>query len=504
MAESRRLHPASPVFSILRHARSLLIPGLLVLLVGGNSWQLWLMVLFVPSAVFEVVRCAVFRYRLTEDTLVTTLAFVGRTERVLRYERIQNIESVQGVLHRMLGVCEIRIETGAGGKPEAVLRVVPAGEVSRIRERVFSERRAHQSAPEPGGGVGSGAGSAAEEGVELLRLGGLDFVRLGLITMRGMVLLALAFGVAWELDLFDRFDTIRGWLLGWLRSAGPHATELTVGLAAGAAILAAAGGLVAASIAWAVLRFGGFRLTRVGEDFRIEAGLLTRVHATVPRQRVQLVRLTEGFQHRRFERGAISVETAGGVDPSSHQESSFGRRWFAPLVRPEAVAEIAGAVRPGLSLDAEDWSRLSERALRRRLRKSVLMGSVLAIAVGAATVSVFGLWGVGVGPALGGWVVLAGRRAASLARYRRTTEWIGCRVGVLTRHTSVAFLDRAQVIEITESPFDRRAGMATLRIDTAGGLTAVPRVDLPMLDVADARGHARAVAQAAERGGFVW
>ena len=500
MDDPRRLHPASPVFNIIRQARALLVPGLAVLLLGGDSWQLWIMLLFIPSAAFEIARFFTFRYTLTDDRLVTTLTFLSRTERALRYERIQNIESVQNLLHRMLGVAEIRIETGAGGKPEAVLRVVPATEVARIRERVFADREpaADQASPSPT------SPRPDNQPRILLRLTPLDYMQLGLITMRGMVLLAIITGLAWEFDLFDRITPDRAWVVNQLLTAGRHANDLTVPLAFAGMLLLAAAALVLASIAWAVLRFGGFRLTREGEDFRIQAGLLTRVHATVPRHHIQLVRLTQAFQHRRFRRAAISVETAGGVDAESNKDSSFGRKWFAPLIDPQAVPALASEIRPSLSLDAQDWSSLSPRAKRRQLRKGLIIAAAVAVITTAATFAFLGTWSLALAAAIAGLIIIQRIRAAALARYRHTDDWIGCRAGVATRHTSVAFLDRVQVIEVTQSPFDRRAGMSTLRVDTAGALSTGPRVELPMLDTDQAHDHARAVAQTAERSGFAW
>ena len=498
MSDTRRLQPTSPAFNIVRHARSLLAPGIAVLFVGGDSWQLWLMLLFVPSAIFEIVRFFTFRYTLGDDQIVTSMAFIGRTERSVRYGRIQNVESVQSLFHRLFGVTEVRVETGAGGKPEVVLRVVPVGEVERIRERVF----AGSPARTPGSGEQAGTDSPPieEPRVELLRLRGLDFVRLGMITMRGLVLVAIAMGLAWEFKLFDKLAVARDWVLHQLRAT----SDIGVGLTAGAVVLLLASALIGGSVLWALLRFGGFRLSRQGDDFRIESGLLTRIGATVPRRRIQLVRLTESFQHRRFERAAISVETAGGVDPESGNESSFGRQWFAPLVELDRIPVIAKEIRPSLSLDAEPWQRLSARAKRRMLRKSLLIIAPVTIAIAAALFFAGGWWLAGLVVAGGVASALFDRRAASMIRYQRSQDWIGCRTGVLTRQTSVAFLDRAQVIDVVESPFDRRARMATLRIDTAGGGPMGPRVDLPMLDAAQASEHALAVATAAERGGFVW
>lgn len=498
MSDTRRLHPTSPAFNIVRHARSLLAPGIAVLFVGGESWQLWLMLLFVPSAIFEIVRFFTFRYTLSDDQIVTSMAFIGRTERSVRYGRIQNVESVQSVFHRLFGVTEVCVETGAGGKPEVVLRVVPVGEVERIRERVFAGSPART--PGPGEQADTDSPAAEAPSVELLRLRGLDFVRLGMITMRGLVLVAIVLGLAWEFKLFDKLAVARDWVLHQLRAT----SDLSVGLTAGAVVLLIASALIGGSVLWALLRFGGFRLTRRGDDFRIESGLLTRIGATVPRRRIQLVRLTESFQHRRFERAAISVETAGGVDPESGNESSFGRQWFAPLVELDRIPVIAKEIRPSLSLDAEPWHRLSPRAKRRMLRKSLLIVGPVTIAIAAAVFFVGGWWLAGLVVAGGVASALFDRRGASMIRYQRSPDWIGCRTGVLTRQTSVAFLDRVQVVDITESPFDRRARMATLRIDTAGGGPMGPKVDLPMLDAAQAAEHALAVATAAERGGFVW
>lgn len=503
MSDTRRLHPTSPAFNIVRHARSLLAPGIAVLFVGGDSWQLWLMLLFVPSAVFEIVRFFTFRYTLGDDQIVTSMAFIGRTERSVRYGRIQNVESVQSLFHRLFGVTEIRVETGAGGKPEVVLRVVPAGEVERIRERVFA---GSTPSDKPGSAEQTSTDTPArdephdEPRVDLLRLRGLDFVRLGMITMRGLVLVAIAMGLAWEFKLFDKLAVARTWVLHQLRAT----SDIGVGLTAGSVVLLIASALIGGSVLWALLRFGGFRLSRRGDDFRIESGLLTRIGATVPRRRIQLVRLTQSFQHRRFERAAISVETAGGVDPESGSESSFGRQWFAPLVKLDQIPVIAKEIRPSLSLDAEPWQHLSARAKRRMLRKSLLIVAPVTIAIAAAVYFVGGWWLVGLTLAGGVASVLFDVRGASMIRYERSQDWIGCRTGVLTRQTSVAFLDRVQVVDITESPFDRRARMATLRIDTAGGGPMGPKVDLPMLDASQASVHALAVATAAERGGFVW
>jgi putative membrane protein len=62
-----------------------------------------------------------------------------------------------------------------------------------------------------------------------------------------------------------------------------------------------------------------------------------------------------------------------------------------------------------------------------------------------------------------------------------------CRSGWIRRKLTLARVAKIQSLSIAESPFDRRWGMAMLRIDTAGGKTGGPRLQLRFLDAAVAR-----------------
>ena len=66
------------------------------------------------------------------------------------------------------------------------------------------------------------------------------------------------------------------------------------------------------SMVWATVRLHGFRLTRAGEDLRIEYGLLTHIVATIPLRRIQTLTLREGPLHRLVGRVSARVDTAGG------------------------------------------------------------------------------------------------------------------------------------------------------------------------------------------------
>ena len=125
-------------------------------------------------------------------------------------------------------------------------------------------------------------------------------------------------------------------------------------------------------MAWAVVRLYGFRVTEVGDDLRIEYGLLTRFTATVPVRRIQSVTITEGPLYRLADRVSVRVETAGGR--AGQDSAASVREWLAPLLRPAQLGPLLAEVmreEPG----AVGLDRAHPRAFRRAVKRRVLSGN---------------------------------------------------------------------------------------------------------------------------------
>ena len=94
---------------------ALLVPGLLVLVTAnaaGRGWDTWLMWLLIPYTAIAIGRYLTFRYRYDDEDLVIRSGFIFRNERHIPYSRIQNVDAVQNVFHRLLGVVVVRVHTG--------------------------------------------------------------------------------------------------------------------------------------------------------------------------------------------------------------------------------------------------------------------------------------------------------------------------------------------------------------------------------------------------------
>ncbi len=475
LERSRSLHPSSLFFGLVSAAKRLLIPGIIVLVASrGNRAEIWLMIMFVPAAIMTLIRYFTYRYRFRRDELVVREGIITRTERHIPYARIQNIDLVQNPLHRLLGVAEVRLETASGEKPEAVMRVLSLEAVERLRERVFEGRQGRRELAEPEGRR------------VLVHLPFRELIALGLLSNRGLALVAAAFGALWQLDLFDIDEKISN--ISEVQSLLPESIALpgvwrTTVLAV-LGVLAVVLLLKLLSLAWVVVKFYGFTLTAREDNLRAEYGLLTKISASIPLDRIQLLSVKRTTLQRLLGRAAIQVETAGGR--AEDEGSSVDRLWIAPLIREERVAGLLKRIQPESDLEPLEWLPLAPRARRRLLRKMLIL-----VALGT----------IGLAFPLRLWVLLPLAPAVALAfwhsrmyvkhtRYAAVEGAVFYRSGWWVRRLSVVRCSKIQALSLRESPFDRRNGMASLSVDTAGAGKTGHRIDIGYL-LADAAAEMR-------------
>jgi putative membrane protein len=497
----QRLHPVSLLFSLGAAARRLLLPGIVVLFAArGSNAEIWIMVLFFPAAVAALVKYLSYRYQLRPDEIVVREGIVTRNERHIPYARIQNINLVQNPLHRLMRVSEVHLETAGGDKPEAVIRVLSLAAIERLRAQVFEGRRDAAAAVE-GGATELPRQADASRLREVLRLPLGELVLFGLISNRGTALVAAAAGVAWQLDLGieERLEKLPRYFLEHgesLAVPGPLIT-LTLGVAAVVAILLV---LRLLSVIWAILKFHGFTLTRRDEDLRASYGLLTRISATVPRHRIQLLSTRTRVLHRLCGRAVVQVETAGGGAGRDAGGSVVDRLWLAPLIRATRVPKLLQEVFPEVPFDTLDWQPLDPRARRRIFRRAM----VLLLLAAAAGVAALGFWGLVVLVLGLPWAWLHAKLYLKYTAYALTPSAVAYRSGWWVRRLSVVRFNKAQVLALRQSLFDRRYSMASVQVDTAGAGKVGHRIDIGFLGIGTARAIVERVSDEASRTAFRW
>jgi putative membrane protein len=497
MPSERRLHPASVVFALVRHAKELLVPGLIVLLGArsrGDGWELWAMVLIVPYAIAAFWRTLAYRYRFDQSELVIRTGFIFRNERHIPFGRIQNVDSIQNVLHRLLRVTDVSIETAGASESEARLSVVSLDAFQELRRRIFDER-----------GVVSIDPTAIRHEEPVLHLTLREVALCGLVQGRGLVVIGTIFGVLWEAGAID---SLAGRFFGERTAGRGVLTQLVLavfgqGLPPAGTIWVTLGAfglfiLVVRlfSIGWAIVTLHGFRLSRAGEDLQLQFGLATRIAATVPLRRIQMITVQEGPLHRLFKRASVRVDTAGGEGKDAMQSQ---RHTIAPLIRKSAVPGLVRTILPDAPVETV-WSSVHPRGFRREFTGSAIVAVVIALALSA----MLGRWTPALLAVLLVWGWLHARGYIRNLGWALTDSQVLFRSGWLWTYLSIAPLARIQVVGVTESPLDRRHKMARVQVDTAGADSASHPVNIPYLAREVADRLAAVLAAHAGRTAFRW
>lgn len=471
----RRLHPLSWLFVLLAQLREFAVPLIVLLLAGGRGdrWELVGALGAVVLALAAVVRYYSYRFRIADDELVVRSGIFQRNLRHIPFRRIHNVTLHQNVLHRLFGVAEVRLDSAGGVKPEAQMRVLSLADAQALEDLV----RARNAAP--GARVVVAGVPDAAAGECLLALPPSELLRLGLVSNRGMVVLAAAFGAfvqSGSRQFGEVTATLGAAVFGW---ASTRHLGWTGWLLGGVTLfLLFALMLRLLSMVLALVQFYGFELRDSGQRLSVVSGLLTRVRAHAPRHRIQAWTVRESLLQRWLHRQSLRVDTAN-VEAANQPRAM---RDLAPIATPATVTALLVRLLPGAQWPMLPWRGLHPRAWRRMLVVPTALTVIGAVALGLRYGAVGWLLLLGLP-----WWWLRARRMAAFAAVALTDSVVAVRGGWPGHCWRLAEIGKLQALWLSQTPFDRRHGMASVWLDTAGAGSMQPPLRVRYLPLAQAR-----------------
>jgi putative membrane protein len=384
-----RLHPLSPA---VRAGRGL-IPLLFVVLAptlqrGAHDNPLGHLVGLVVVVVIGLVSWLVTRWRVEDGALRIETGLIRRSSLRFPLSQVQAIDTVRPGIARVLGLAELRLRMGGQAGGSGRLAYLPVREANELRARLLA--LAH--------GVAEDAPAPPEEVLLTLPtnrlVGSIALSRPGL-QAEAVLVLAIVLMIAAPSAVGPVFGGSFAILLGF-------ATSL-----------------------WR--RFNGeYRMTvaEAPDGLRLRSGLVETSAETIPRGRVQAVRMVEPLLWRPLGWCRLEVDVAGRQRRHGEDEAESRQLRAVLPVGPLADGRrLLARIVP----DAPD-ERLS--APRRARYKSPLRYRNLA-------------WGRNERCAV-----------ATSGRVRRVTVWVP--------------LAKVQSFRRVQGPLQRRLRLATLHLDTAG------------------------------------
>lgn len=226
------------------------------------------------------------------------------------------------------------------------------------------------------------------------------------------------------MSLLLRSETVLLLLVSVLVVGVVIATEGATGLL----LLFVTGGLPLLGIFTQFTRFFGFTVADSPDGLRLRHGLTSVQSQTVPPGRVQAIEIVEPLLWRRRGWVRVNLNVAG---LAAGQEQGQAEQVLLPVAPREVAARIVARVLPGVDLVAHEFAPAPDRARRR----AWLQWANLGVAVDDR--------------------VLATRR------------------GFLTTRTAVIPHARTQSVGVSQGPWQRRLGLASVQVDTTPGPVAV-------------------------------
>ncbi|WP_158266423.1 PH domain-containing protein [Allosphingosinicella deserti] len=472
----RRVHPGTIAIRFLKAAPRTILAVPAIIAVASNRGVLG--GLAVAAAVglvallFQWLHWRNFRYGVGAHEIVIESGLLNRNRRSIPFDRVQDVDIERALLARIFGLAKVRIETGAGGKDEGVLDSVTTGEADRLRAAVRAWR-VGESAVFPDAEAGAaGVAAPIETGRALLFEMPLSRVLLFGIFDFSLVYIGGVFAVLQTLD--DPLKTVLGidiYDAGRWMGIADKATHSRISVAAIVliSVLAILLGAVT-SVLRVLARDFGFRLSAEGDRFRRERGLLTRTEAVIAKKRVQLAYVESGPIRRLFGWFWLSFQTLGeGNDGSGHQVA-------APFARRDEIDPILAETARFRLPPAPELVMVSQRHIIRALIRTLSLPTVAILVASIA-------WR----PALFLLVLLPllGILAALERRFHRYAldgDLLFVTRGVLKQRLFVVPVSSMQSMNVVRGWLQRRLGVASLAIDTAGApMTKSPRIiDLPL------------------------
>jgi putative membrane protein len=361
MSEPRRMHPVAAISGLIAALREFIVPLVLIYFFGrgGNQYD-WLFGLILLIPFFAGIgRWLRFTYCIEGTTLKVNEGLFVRKKMTVPKNRVQSVDITAGIIQRIFGLVSVKIKTAGNDEAAVDLTAVKREEAQLIVETL----RGELSSDTTTNGELTGENTPIIYSISMNQL-----LAAGATSGQIGVILSVLITVSSQFDNMIDVDAIINTFDQW----APFLANSTMLIA----IVAVLGTWIFAILGTIVTYFS-FMLVRREKDLVVRYGLLKTKQVSIPFNRVQAVRFSEGLLRQPFGYGALYVESAGQGD--ERQQSSC---IIAPFIHISEVDRVLAEILPDLTLGTMELTSPPDRAKWRyvlRLLRPVVVIAAISI-----------------------------------------------------------------------------------------------------------------------------
>lgn len=417
-------------------------------------------ILFLPIlalvGIYEYLYWQNFEFNFEEGDLKITSGVITKNKLDIPVRRIQDIDVNKNIIHRIFEIAQVNIKTAGGNTSKASLKYLDEEEAEKIKRKLreLKNRREKQEESKSQGTPVSGSQEEAETFYEI-----------------SDSIWAYSFLTGASSVVFISILLFIG-AIGYSAYVATSTTQLIAYIGIGVLLALIGSGFIFITSTLSVFTdFYDFKVVKRGDIFEYEKGLLNKRGGSLPEEKIQKLEITENFLMRQLGYASLKAETAGYE--SGEEDTTTSTKTLIPLDSRKKVYEHAKQIG---DLEIDQMNNISYSA-RKRYRHRYYVVSTFSLGA-AITFTFLGAHPIILAIPLIGYL-LSGK-ASNLKwdnmGYSLGSENLLVMNGFWTRRTYIAPYFRFQNLITSETIFQRRWGLATITVDTAGDKVINPRI----------------------------
>ena len=465
----QRQSPKAVILILLKYFRIIirqLWPILLVILINPTKGRGLLFTgmafaIVLISLIYSLIAYTKYYFFIQNNELCVRSGVFRKTILNVPFDRIQSVDFKRNIVHQFLNVVSVQIDTAGSKGSELELDAIELERAEALREIVLAYK--HKKVVEPEA-ITSGMPPVPvkPEAPELiLSLSASDLIKIG-VSENHLRTAAIIF--AFFLGLADDLDQLLGWdVYGQLEDT---TTAMSIFGLVATIIAIPVFILISFTITLirTVLKYYGLKFWREGNSFKVVSGLFTRNEKSIQKSKIQVIRWVTSPLKKLFGIYQLNIYQATNVD--QNEDKSL----VIPGCYQQQVDHTLDSIMPAYRQAVFTAHGMHPRIV---FIMVFLFGFIPAMLFGLMAWFNDGVmqWLLVLVFPLAVWM---GRLYQKKRRFKIHPDFILSEGGIFGSTFKLIEMYKVQSVQLESSPMQRRRGLTSLHIYTAGGDISFP------------------------------
>ncbi len=461
------------IYTFLRRFIRLVFPLIIILFMGNRDKGSILdasiggvaVVISAYTLIMSILSYFRYYYFLDEDGLNIHSGVLSRKKLNIPFERIQNINFEQKIIHQFFNVVSLEIDTAGSSKSEIKIEALPKSEAEAIRDFILEKKK--NIIAESGEDAVELQEEIKEPDQLLLSLNPFDLMKVGVSQNHirtAFIIMGIGFSFMSQIEDALDLDVV------------DIATENVEKVGSGffpAFILVFIFFLFISffvTLIRTVLKHFNLKFFKSKEGYKLTSGLITRQEVALRKEKVQIIKWSDNPIRRLFKIFTLEIkQAAAGVGRRRGQSVEV------PGCYKNQVDEVVQSCFPEILNDSFKEHELHYAyVIRRFIYQGLLPAAIMAVIYAISYKMNFLILAI----------VIPFLSFALLTVYYRKYRWmvgeefLKIKKGIFSISYSLLPYYKIQAVEIIQTIYQRRKGLANLQIFTAGGSVTIPYIEL--------------------------